>query len=216
MSWQANAWAMRKGKDYELEPMTRFVFVTLSNYADPEGNDIYPSLTRLQADTGLSESTVRRHIKRLMDVRLLAYGDQDVVKQNKKIRADQRPKCYRFVMESDTAAAAVDFGAVGIDPDERGVTERPRTVNGRSHRHGTGCQTGCHSDTQYINPPNETKAGAAADDVAAAAAVPAVQASSEPTPEQIEAGRRLREDIAARNAARRAQVQSGPKTKEVR
>lgn len=196
MSWQASAWAMDKGKAYELQPITRFVMLTLSNYADKEGNDIYPSLGTLGADTGLSEATLRRHIKTLIRVGLLAYGDQSVVAANKKIRPDQRPKCYRLVFEREGQTRGVDFGNFGKDPDERPATERPRTVNGRAESDLTGCQTGYQAETQTSNPPKKPK--------------------SEPAPAQtdaeIEAGRVLREQIAARNAERRAKVHSQPKT----
>lgn len=196
MSWQASAWAMDKGKAYELQPITRFVMLTLSNYADKEGNDIYPSLGTLGADTGLSEATLRRHIKILIRVGLLAYGDQSVVAANKKIRPDQRPKCYRLVFEREGQPKGIDFANFGKDPDERPVTERPRTVNARAESDVTGCQTGYQSETQTINPPKKP----------ISAPAPAL------TEEELEAGRRLQADIAARNAARRAKVQGQPKT----
>lgn len=97
MSWEALAWAVRKGKDYQLEPITRYVMVTMANYADKEGNDIYPSLGTLVQDTGLEERTIRRHIKKLIDVKLLDYGDQSIVQNNPKFRNDRLPKVYRFL-----------------------------------------------------------------------------------------------------------------------
>lgn len=202
MSWQASAWAMEKGKAYELPPVTRYVLLTLSNYADKEGNDIYPSLSTLSGDTGLSESTLRRHIKLLIRVGLLAYGDQSVVAANKKIRADLRPKCYRLVFEREGESKGIDFGNFGKDPDERPVTERPRTVNARSESEETGCQTGCQPDTQTGNPPNKPEPAP-------------VPAPSGPTEAEIEAGRLLREQIAARNAERRAKAHKQPQTGEV-
>jgi hypothetical protein len=81
----------------------------LANYADKEGNDIFPSLGTLEADTGLSERTIRRHIKTLMGAGLLEYGDQSVVARHPKIRPDQRPKCYRFIFDRDTAGG-IDYG----------------------------------------------------------------------------------------------------------
>lgn len=199
MSWQASAWAMDKGKAYELQPVTRFVLLTLSNYADKEGNDIYPSLGTLAADTGLSEATIRRHIKTLIRVGLLAYGDQSVVAANKKIRADQRPKCYRLVFERDTQPRGVDFGNFGKDPDERPVTERPRTVHARAESEPTGCQTGYQPDTQTSNPPKKPEAAPA----------PAL------TEAEMEAGRKLQAEIAARNAARRARLHRQPMTEDM-
>lgn len=123
MSWEVLAWSMKKGRDYQLQPTTRHVMLTLANYADPEGNDIYPSLSRLELDTGLSERTIRRQIQHLMACRLLDYGDQRVVEQNPRIRPDQRPKVYRFILEP--AAATVDNSP-----------ERPDTMSGRDYGFG--------------------------------------------------------------------------------
>lgn len=131
MSWQASTWAMKVAKDFELEPITRYVLLMLANYADPEGNDIYPSLGTLEADTGLSERTIRRHIKTLIDVRLIDYGDQEVVKNNRKIRPDQRPKVYRMLFDRDEATGAVDFHAVGRMPSAKHRPSKAKT-NGRS------------------------------------------------------------------------------------
>lgn len=211
MSWQALSWAIKKGKDYELEPTTRHVMLTLANYADPEGNDIYPSLGTLHADTGLSEATLRRHIKHLIRVGLMEYGDQAVVAANPKIRPDKRPKCYRFIFERPGQPRGVDFGNFGTDPDERGITVRPRTVSGGSLSNGAGCQAGYHSDTQTINQTKKPSSAPAAV-LTAAESAPEAAPAAELTEAQIEAGRVLREQIAARNAMRRAHVQRQPTT----
>lgn len=196
MSWQASAWAQKKGKDYELQPLTRFVLLSMANYADPEGNDIYPSLGTLCADTGLAEATLRRHIKTLIAVGLLDYGDQSAVENNAKIRADKRPKCYRMVFERPGAARGIDFGNFGTDPNLRGLTEPPRTVSGGSESTPAGSLTGSHSETQTVNQSKKPESAPA----------PAL------TPEQLEEGRRLREQIRARNAKRGTFAQNGPKT----
>lgn len=207
MSWEAAAWAMRKGKDYELEPVTRFVMLTMANYADKEGNDIYPSLRTLEGDTGLSERTIRRHIKHLIAVGLMDYGDQSIVTENPRYRNDKLPKVYRFLFERPGQERGVDFSNFGSDPDgvrskprpkarpdtETGGTESPERPDTES---GTTGQAGGHRVHQTCNPPIEPKQPAA----------PAL------TPEEIEAGRILREQIAARNAARRAKVYGQPKT----
>lgn len=207
MSWQASSWAMDKGKAYELEPVTRYVMLILANYADKEGNDIYPSLGTLEGDTGLSERTIRRHIKHLIGCGLLAYGDQSIVADNPRYRNDKLPKVYRFIFEREGKPRGVDFGTFGLDPD--GVKAKPRpnsrpdTESDRTEsperpdtESGTTGQAGGHSVHQTCNPPIEPKQPAA----------PAL------TPEEIEAGRILREQIAARNAARRAKVYGQPKT----
>lgn len=216
MSWQASAWAMEKGKAYELEPVTRFVLLTLANYADKEGNDIYPSLRTLEGDTGLSERTIRRHIKHLIACRLMEYGDQSVVTDNPRYRNDKLPKVYRLIFERPGQERGVDFGNFGADPDgvkskprkaEPAPEERPDTESGGTQsperpdtESGTTGQTGGHRVHQTYNPP--------------------IDPLEDPVPvtltaEQIEAGRILRQKIAARNAERRAKVQRQPKTGEI-
>lgn len=205
MSWEASAWAMRKGKDYDLEAVTRFVFLILANYADKEGNDIYPSLGTLEADTGLSERTIRRHIKTLIGVGLLDYGDQSAVARNPKIRPDQRPKVYRFVFARD-AGGDLEFASFGRLPSAN--PERPRRTrkNDRTESPAaeavdnsgenserpdslsitTGQTTGL-SVHQTMNPSNKPLPPAA---------------PADPDPVDLEAVRALREASRARLAAR--------------
>lgn len=205
MSWEAAVWAMRKGKDYDLEAMTRFVMLTLANYADPEGNDIYPSLGTLEADTGLSERTIRRHIKTLIGVGLLEYGDQDVVRNHPKIRPDQRPKCYRFVFDRD-AAGRLDFASFGRLPSSRHrparqgktddrtespaaepVDNSPETAERPDSVSGTTGHTGGHRVQQTNNPLKNP-----------------LQPAPAPTPDPVdlEAVRALREASRVRLAAK--------------
>lgn len=95
MSWQAQTWAIEKGKAYELEPSHRWMLTILANYADPEGNDIFPSIATLMTDTGFGENTIRRHIKHLIACGLMDYGNQAAAL---KYRAGNRPKVYKLLM----------------------------------------------------------------------------------------------------------------------
>lgn len=228
MSWEACAWATRKGKDYELEPATRFVMLTMANYADKEGNDIYPSLATMELDTGYSERTIRRHIKTLIAVGLVAYGDQSILTDNPRYRNDKLPKVYRFLFEREGSSRGVDFGNFGRLPSARQTPAKPRpdTVTPREEAAagedtqgddrtscperpdivtGTTGQTGGHSVHQTYNPPinplglPEGTPPAAAADAAAAAA----DETADEREQRIEAGRKLLAEIAARNAQRR-------------
>lgn len=167
MSWQAKAWAERKAQDYELEPMTRWVFSSLGNFANPDGENIFPSLATLEQVTGLSERTIRRHIKKLIAVGLLDYGDQSVVTDNPRFRNDQLPKVYRFVF---VPATQVDTSKVGQLPKKRrpwsrkpkpapAPTPAPDPVDNREPRHRrpdtvsrTPGQTGSHRVHQTDKP----------------------------------------------------------------
>ncbi|MEC4511796.1 helix-turn-helix domain-containing protein, partial [Klebsiella pneumoniae] len=60
MSVQAMTWAIEQ-QDVR-EPNARHVLLCLANYADADGKAAFPSTARLEADTGLSESTIRRKL----------------------------------------------------------------------------------------------------------------------------------------------------------
>ena len=147
MSWEALAWAVRKGKDYDLEPITRYVMVTMANYADKEGNDIYPSLGTLVQDTGLEERTIRRHIKKLIDVKLLDYGDQTIVQNNPKFRKDRLPKVYRFLFHPPTTGLTVQPSLANDRtlnprrPDSRPGTKSTNPLNRKDNPATTGAVT---------------------------------------------------------------------------
>lgn len=204
MSWEVLAWAMKKGRDYQLAPTTRHVMLSLANYADPEGHDIYPSLSRLELDTGLSERTIRRQIQHLMSCRLLDYGDQRVVERDPRIRPDQRPKVYRFILERATQ-------------DVPGPEKRPDTLSGRDYGFGgKAVDSSGHGRTlsperpdkrgdTVSNKPSNQELKPAADfaDEAADAVVDALPAVS--GPEFVEAIRRRRLEREAEAEAARAE-----------
>lgn len=133
MSWQAQAWAIEMGKRFELDPGHRWMLTILANYADPEGNDIYPSISTLMADTGFGENTVRRHIKHLMACGLMAYGNQAVVAL-KVNRADRRPKVYQLLMDNHAGShGGTPQGSTGCQTEpqrgaKRGATVAPKPI----------------------------------------------------------------------------------------
>lgn len=118
MSWEAKDWAERKGRDYQLDPTTRWVFSVLGGYADKQGKNIFPALSTLEDATGLSERTIRRSLKKLMAVGLLHYGDQSVVSNNPRYRNDQLPKVYDFTIAQDSAGQ-LDFSNFGRIPQPK-------------------------------------------------------------------------------------------------
>ena len=150
MSWQAQTWAVEMGKRYELEPGHRWLLNILANYADPEGNDIFPSIATLMADTGFGENTVRRGLKHLMACGLMDYGNQAVVAL-KVNRADRRPKVYRLLMGEPTGSHAgtpsPSTGSHAGTPQEstgcqagasrgakRGATMAPKPINPKDNQ----------------------------------------------------------------------------------
>lgn len=133
MSWQAQGWAIEMGKRYELDPGHRWLLTILANYADPEGNDIYPSMETLAADTGLSVMSIRRYIKHLIACQLMEYGNQSAVL---KFKAGHRPKVYRLTMTKATFEGAHGETSHGETSQmtslrglNRGNTVVPKPVN---------------------------------------------------------------------------------------
>lgn len=137
MSWQAQTWAVEMGKRYELEPGHRWMLNILANYADPEGNDIFPSIATLMADTGFGENTIRRHIKHLIQCGLMAYGNQDAAL---KYRAGNRPKVYRLLMnpQDDTrhgGGSQIEGSQKShLGGPNRGATVEPKPINPKENQ----------------------------------------------------------------------------------
>lgn len=132
MSWQAQTWAIEKGKTYELDPNHRWMLTILANYADPEGNDIFPSIATLMADTGFGENTIRRHIKHLIACGLMEYGNQDAAL---KYRAGNRPKVYKLLMTPPIDPLHSEGSQIGgsqksrLGGPKRGATVAPNPLN---------------------------------------------------------------------------------------
>ncbi|WP_321921681.1 helix-turn-helix domain-containing protein [Burkholderia sp. BCC1998] len=125
MSVQAMTWAIEQ-QDIR-DATARHVLLCLANYADADGKAAFPSTSRLEADTGLSESTIRRKLDVLEELGLIQKGNQAIVAAYID-RGDRRPVCYDMVMKKR--------GGVVTPGDERGVT-----VTG----------TGCHGDANGVS-----------------------------------------------------------------
>lgn len=139
MSIQAMAWAIEQQE--VREPETQLVLMCLANYAGADGKNAFPSMLRLVRDTRLSESTVRRHLRKLETMSLIRRGNQAIVAAQ-IVRADRRPTVY------DLVVSPVDKSVDGMG--ERGVSGTPREGNGVSAEASRGVKTastGCQSLT---------------------------------------------------------------------
>lgn len=125
MSVQAMTWAIEQ-QDIR-DATARHVLLCLANYADADGKAAFPSTSRLEADTGLSESTIRRKLDVLEELGLIQKGNQAIVAAYID-RGDRRPVCYDMVIKKR--------GVVVTPGDGRGVT-----VTG----------TGCHGDGNGVS-----------------------------------------------------------------
>jgi len=66
MSWQATS-AVKEYMRGE-EPVVKLLAFVLADYANPEGDDIFPSVATLADQVGVSERTVQRHLERLQEI----------------------------------------------------------------------------------------------------------------------------------------------------
>ncbi|MCW1249642.1 helix-turn-helix domain-containing protein [Acaricomes phytoseiuli] len=102
MSFQAMTWAQEAGKAHDLPPAARLVLLTMANYADQDGDNVFPSLSTLVEDTGLSKNTVKSHIRKIQDAGLIVESDPAVA-QAKITRSDRVPNVYRLGMSRGSA-----------------------------------------------------------------------------------------------------------------
>lgn len=146
MSWQSQVHAIEAGKSYELEPPVRFLLMILANYADPEGNDIYPTVETLMDDTGMGRTTVKRHLNTLKTIGLLELGNQHAVD---RMRKDRRPTVYRLNFDANRTLKPVD------NSPERGPEMDRRTVHGGPNTTSTGVQTRVQIGPQTLRKENK-------------------------------------------------------------
>lgn len=66
MSWQATS-AVKEHMRGE-DPVVKLLAFCLADYANPEGDDIFPSICTLADHVGVSERTVQRHLGRLVEI----------------------------------------------------------------------------------------------------------------------------------------------------
>jgi hypothetical protein len=165
MSYTAQEWARTKGKDYELSPSERWVLVTLASFGHDDGSHVFPSLSTLELETGLSERQIRRCLQKLIAVGLLDYGDQTIVSSNPRYRNDKLPKVYQLLI---VPAAKPDLSKVGRMPKKKRPWSRkpkPFPVDNPEPRpvmvSRTAGQTGGQDVHQSFNPVNNPFAHAA-------------------------------------------------------
>lgn len=108
------AWVLKQ----ELgDPTAKHVLMCLANYAGEDGENAFPSVSRLQRDTELSERTIREKLTWLVDKGFIKFGDQSISAAYAK-RKDRVTTCYDFVLRG---APAAPREATGCKPPQNGV-----------------------------------------------------------------------------------------------
>lgn len=121
MSFQAMTWAQEASKAHNLPPLRRLVLLTMANYADQDGDNVFPSLSTLVEDTGLSKNAIRGHIRAMQESGLILEADPSIARAKIK-RADRIPNVYRLAMTRPSRT--FEDGLV------RGAATEPRTGSG--------------------------------------------------------------------------------------
>ena len=92
MSVRAISWAYGQNLGSTSQ---KAVLLHLAYLARDEDNCAWPHVTRIQAETELSERTVRKALKALQDKGLIALGDQNLAAVHGDIvPANRRPKVW--------------------------------------------------------------------------------------------------------------------------
>lgn len=128
MSIQSMSWAIEQQEI--KDPIARLVLICMANYADKNGQGIFPSVETLKADTGLSERAIRYKIGVMVDSGVLVAGNPKVVAAYID-RKDKRPMCYDIVMNrgaphapGEAAGCTTCQNGVHVVP-ERGAPHAP-------------------------------------------------------------------------------------------
>jgi len=100
MSIQATAWALELPTKTLPSPTERHVLLVLANYANHDGTSVYPSISRIEKETGLNRRTIQRSLRNLEKHGLLK-------KSSKAIMVDtipdtyKRPNAYTLIMDKN-------------------------------------------------------------------------------------------------------------------
>lgn len=99
--------------------VAKHVLMCLANYAGEDGENAFPSVSRLERDTELSERTIREKLSWLLDQGFIKYGDQAISAAYAK-QKNHITTCYDFVFRGAPAAPVEKEGCA---PRSLGVQE---------------------------------------------------------------------------------------------
>lgn len=146
MSLQALAW-VAESLPADIKPGPRVILNVLANHVG--GGDAwtgaYPSIATIAERSGMSRSTVHRHMKTLEERGAIVRGDQNLVSH---YPADRRPVVWNI--EPDTSkwgtGCQTDTPPRGVKTEHTGCQNEPHGVSKSTER-------GVTPDTQTINKP---------------------------------------------------------------
>lgn len=130
MSWETQAWVWCQPN---MGANEKLVALALGNHGDSYGNDLRPGMARLCHMTGLSESTVKRSIKLLLDSGILILvreadgrgrANEYRMPVDMEVVAEHHKKGFKYATEKGVQISK------GVQPDEkRGSNEAEKGVH---------------------------------------------------------------------------------------
>lgn len=155
------------------------VLLGLANHAYPDGTDAYPSVSTLMRYTALTRRAVQRALRALVDMRLIAEGDQRIV--GIKYRGDRHPTNYNLLI--DQWPDPVDGGRSPVDKPSTvstaGRTSRPRGGSPKRARGVHGDMHGAYRE-RTNRPIEPSREGGSAGLVVPASSVAALHPPTDP------------------------------------
>lgn len=102
-----------------LDPQTQVLFMWICSYADDEGK-CFPSIAKLQTDTGMSRMTVIRRIETLEDKKMLR-------RQRRVKDGTKTSNLYQIMLAEKNGSTTERLGVVS-QSDHPSITEGHRTI----------------------------------------------------------------------------------------
>ncbi|MFT8638721.1 MAG: helix-turn-helix domain-containing protein, partial [Bifidobacterium sp.] len=124
MSLEAMNWVLRE-LPKQIEPSSFKVLIYMADCVDSDGKGFYKSHDTLAEETGLSKSTIKTHLRKLVDAGYIRRGDQRLA-----WHLHHRPTVYELCLpsnnrssresDSDPQPTADASGTSRIERDGRG------------------------------------------------------------------------------------------------
>ena len=122
----------------------------LADFANDDGDNVYPSIESIAARTGLSESSVKRALKGLAD-----SGDIELIGKHAGMRLDRATNEYRLNIERLIERKQVYFTYFEKLERAKMQTENEKNIGGTGvHSEpfsDKNNSTGCHSAVSYTH-----------------------------------------------------------------
>ncbi len=126
LSIQAYSWAIEH-QEVVTDPSCQLVLMCLAYYAGVDGCNAFPSVARIARNSRLSERSVQRSLKKLLELGVIEQGSR-IVPAAHIARTDKRPQNYNIVLRGVTVTPREGSGVTHSRRGVTSTTERGDTV----------------------------------------------------------------------------------------